>query len=144
MQQVILAFTLMVLANFSVAKSEKRPISELRNPSWLVRTSCLTEIRAGKKSCRGIVIESDDAQFKPRISPQQLKIFEAKHGHSLLRLMTWQVSAGGKRLTITFRPGTGDFGTGNRAEITLYKTAFIVPPKDFPDYSIFVQATDLN
>ena len=144
MQQVILAFTLMVLASFSVAKSEKRPISELRNPTWLVRTSCLTEIRGGKKSCWGIVIEFDDAQFKPRISSRQLKIFEAKHGSSLLRLMTWQVSAGGRRLTIKFRPGTGDFGTGNRAEITLYKTAFIVPPKDFPDYSVFVQETDLN
>ena len=144
MQRVILIIALMVLANISVAKSQLRPITELRNPTWRVRTSCLTEIRSGKKSCWGIVIEFDDAKFKARISPQQLKIYEAKHGTSLLKLMTWHVSADRKRLTIKFKAGNGDFGSGNRAEVTLYKGAFIVSPKDFPEYVIFVQETDQN
>ena len=133
-----LAVTLTAFLNLSVAFGQLGP------PKYQVRTSCLTEIRGGKKSCWGIVIDFEDAQFKKRISPEQLKVFEAKHGTNLLNLMTWRVSRDGRRLTIKFKPGTGDFGTGNRAEITLYKTAFNVPPKDFPDYAIFVWGTDQN
>jgi hypothetical protein len=133
-----LAVTLAAFLNLSVAFGQLGP------PKWQVRTSCLTEIRGGKKSCWGIVIDFDDAQFKKRISPLQLKIFEAKHGTNLTNLMTWRVSRDGKRLTVKFKPGTGDFGKGNRAEITLYKTAFIVPPRDFSDHAIFVRETDLN
>ena len=143
-KKTILIITLIVLANSSNAKSELRPITELRNPTWQVQTSCLTEIRNGKKSCWGVVIEFQDARFKTIVSPQQLKIYEAKHGSSLQKLMTWRVSDNGRRLTIKFKPGTGDFGSGNSAEVTLYKTAFIEPPKAFPDYVIFVQKTDLN
>jgi hypothetical protein len=142
--RVISIFTLLVLANISIARSQSRPLTELRNPTWRVRTSCVTEIRGGKKSCRGIVIEFDDAQFKAKVSPQQLKIYEAKHGSSLLKVMTWRVSPDRKRLTIRFKAGTGDFGSGNRAEVTMYKEAFIVPPKNFPEYVIFVQETDLR
>ena len=141
MAQLFLLFTLIPIAN--VANSRWRPISELRSPTWLVRTSCLSEIRGGQKSCWGIVLDVDDARFKRRILPRQLKIYEAKHGTSLLRLMTWHVSSDGKQLIIRFKPGAGDFGSGNRAEITLYKTAFIAPPKHFPVYAVFVQNTDL-
>jgi len=144
MQKTILIITLIVLANSSNAKSQLRPITELRNPTWQVQTSCLTEIRNGKKSCWGVVIEFQDARFKTIVSPQQLKIYEAKHGSSLQKLMTWRVSDNGRRLTIKFKPGTGDFGSGNSAEVTLYESAFIEPPKAFPDYVIFVQKTDLN
>ena len=144
MQRVISIVALMVLVSISDAKSQLRPTTELRDPTWRVRTSCLAEIRGGKKSCWGIVIEFNDAQFKARISPQQLKIYEAKHGTSLLKLMTWRISGDRKRLTIKFKAGTGDFGSGNRAEVTSYKRAFIVPPKDFPEYVIFVQETDLK
>ena len=107
-------------------------------------SSCLTEIRAGKRSCWGIVIRFDDAVFKKRVQRNQLKVFEAKHGANLLNLMTWRTSRDGKQITIKFKPGTGDFGTGNEAEITLYKTAFTLPPKDFPEYMVIVQRTDLN
>jgi len=134
--RVILGVTLTAFVNLSVA------FGQLGSPTWQVRTSCLTEIRGGKKSCWGIVIDFDDAQFKKRISPHQIKIFEAKHGTNLLNLMTWRVSREGRRLTIKFKPGSGDFGTGNRAEITLYRTTFVVPPKNFPHYAIFVWGTD--
>ena len=140
MAQLFLLFTLIPIANVAQPVA---PISELRSATWLVRTSCLSEIREGQKSCWGIVIDVDDARFKPRILPRQLKIYEAKHGTSLLRLTTWHVSSDGKQLIIRFKPGTGDFGSGNRAEITLYKTAFIAPPKHFPVYAVFVQNTDL-
>jgi hypothetical protein len=118
-------------------------VGDLRNPTWQLRTSCLTEIRHGKKSCWGVVIDFDDARFKTRISSRQLKIYESKHGSSLVRLMTWHVSRDGKQLIIKFKPGMGDFGTGNRAEVTLYESVFATPPKHFPSYVIFVQNTDL-
>ena len=113
-------------------------------PEYQSHTSCLIEIRDGKKSCWGIVIDFDDAHLRKTISPQQLRISEAKHGTNLIKLMTWDVSHDGKRLTIKFKPGTGDFGAGNRAKITLYKTSFIVPPKNFPNHAVFVQGTDPN
>jgi hypothetical protein len=140
---MIFLFTLILFANISVAQNRVRPLSELRNPTWQVRTSCLAETREGKKSCWGVVIHFDDARFKPRICPRELKIYEAKHATSLLRLMTWRVSRDRKELVIKFKPGRGDFGTGNRAEITLYKSVFTTPPKDFPDYVIFEQNTDV-
>ena len=118
--------------------------AQLGPRKYLLTASCLTEIRAGKKSCWGIVIKFDDAVFKKRVQPNQLKIFEAKHGANLLSLMTWHTSRDRKQLTIKFKPGTGDFGTGNQAEITLSKTAFTLPPKDFPEYMIIVQRTDIN
>jgi hypothetical protein len=130
----VLAMTL----SFSVASAQPRPV---KHP---VTTSCLTEIRGGRKSCWGIVIKFDDAQFKKRVRPNQLKIFEAKHGANLIDLMTWRTSRDRKQLTIKFRPGTGDFGTGNQVEITLYRAVFDSPPKDFPDYLVIVQRTDLN
>jgi hypothetical protein len=106
--------------------------------------SCLTEIRAGKQSCWGIVIKFDDAVFRKRVQPNQLRVFEAKHGANLLNLMTWRTSRDRKQLTIKFKPGTGDFGTGNKAGITLYKTAFTLPPKNFPEYIVIVQRTDIT
>ena len=111
---------------------------------YQLTASCLIEIRAGKKSCWGIVIKSGNAVFKKRVQPNQLKVFEAKHGANLLNLMTWRTSRDRKKLTIKFKPGTGDFGTGNRIAITLYKTAFTLPPKDFPEDMVIVQRTDIN
>jgi hypothetical protein len=126
------------------APSDQWVTWQYTSPKYQSRTSCLIETRGGKKSCWGIVIDFDDAHLKKRIPPQQLRISEAKHGTNLIKLMTWRVSGDGKRLTIKFKYGTGDFGTGNRAEVTLYKTSFIVPPKNFPNYAVFVQGTDLN
>ena len=144
MHRLFFVSALIIFANVTVAKSQLRPPGGLRDPTWSVRTSCLTETRDGKKSCWGIIIDFDDARFKTTISPKQLKIYEAKHGTSLRESMTWRVSRDGKRLTIKFKNGSGDFGSGNQAEITLYRKAFTSSPKDFPEYAIFVQNTDLN
>lgn len=118
--------------------------AQLGPPKYLLTTSCVTETRAGKKSCWGIAIKFDDAQFNKRVHRDQFKVFESKHGANLLNLMTWRTSRDGKQLTIKFKPGKGDFGTGNQAEITLFKTAFSLPPKDFPEYVVIVQRTDIN
>jgi hypothetical protein len=133
---VVLLFT--VFVNVSVASGQLGP------PRYKLTTSCLTEIRGGKQSCWGIIVKFDDALFNKRVKRNQLKIFESKHGANLLNLMMWRTSRDRKQLTIKFKPGTGDFGTGNQAEITLYKTAFSLPPKNFPEYLIIVQRTDIN
>jgi hypothetical protein len=137
-RSVIVGLLLTVFVNASVASGQLDP------PRYKLRTSCLTEIRGAKNSCWGVTIKFDDALFKKRIKRNQLKIFESKHGANLLNLMTWHTSRDRKQLTIKFKPGTGDFGTGNQAEITLYKTAFSLPPKNFPEYMVIVQRTDIN
>jgi hypothetical protein len=129
---------LVVLLSASAASAQPGP------RKYPLTTSCVTEIRGGKKSCWGIIVNCDDALFKKRIKRSQLKIFESKHGANLLNLMTWHTSRDRKQLTIRFKPGTGDFGTGNQAQITLYKTAFRLPPKNFPEYMVMVQRTDSN
>jgi hypothetical protein len=135
---LFLAVIVNAFANSTVTWAQPGPIK------YGARTSCLTELRGGKKSCWGIVINFDDARFAKNVRPDQLTVFEAKHGANLLNLMMWRVSPDRKRLTIKFKRGTGDFGTGNQVAITLYKTAFTVPPRDFPDYVVFVQRTDIN
>jgi hypothetical protein len=133
---VLAVAVLTIFASMYVAAQQFPP------PRHPVRTSCLTEIRGGKKSCWGIVIKLDSALFKKTIRRDDLKVVEAKHGANITYLTNWHTSHGGKELTIEFKPGRGDFGTGNRVAITLYKTAFALPTKNFPDYMTIVQNTD--
>jgi hypothetical protein len=111
-------------------------------PTHPIDTSCLTQIRGGKKSCWGIVIKLEDGLFKKTIRREELKLVEAKHGANIIDLTNWHTSHSGKQLTIQFKPGRGDFGTGNRVAVTLYKTAFALLPSNFPDYMTIVQNTD--
>jgi hypothetical protein len=134
----VVVVLLTILVSASAAWAQPGPLK------YQLATSCVTEIRGGKKSCWGVIVKFDDALFNKRVRRNQLKIFESKHGANLLNLMTWRTSRDGKQLTIKFKPGMGDFGTGNPAEITLYKSAFSLPPKDFPDYLVIVQPTDIN
>lgn len=134
----VFAAVIIVFANLSVTVGQPDTVSISAS------TRCLIETRSGKKSCWGIVINFEEAKFKKRIAPEHLKVLEAKHGHNLTSLMTWHISHDRKRLTIKFKFGAGDFGTGNNAEITLYKAAFAVPPKSLSDSVIFVQKTDIN
>jgi hypothetical protein len=135
---VMVVLLLTVFVNASAAWAQPGP------RKYQLTISCVTEIRGGKKSCWGIIVKFDDALFNKRVQRNQLKIFESKHGANLINLMTWRTSRDRKQLTIRFKPGTGDFGTANQAEITLYKTAFSLPPKDFPEYLVIVRRTDID
>ncbi len=137
-RRVIVLPLLTVLVNASATWAQLGP------PKYQLTTSCVTENRGGKHSCWGIIVRFHDARFNKRVRRNQLKVFESKHGANLLDLMTWRTSRDRKQLTIKFKHGTGDFGTANQAEITLYKTAFSLPPKDFPEYLVIVQRTDIN
>ena len=133
---VLFIALLTAIASMSAAAQQPGP------PTHQINTSCLTQIRGGKKSCWGVVIRLEAGLFKKTIRREELKVVEAKHGATLIDLMNWHTSHGGRQLTIEFKSGSGDFGTGNRVAITLYKTAFVLPPKDFPNYMTIVQNTD--
>jgi hypothetical protein len=85
----------------------------------------LIENRGGRVSCWGVVIRLGNSRFREIIRPEQLVIREAKHGHDLRELMSWHVAQGGKRLVIKFRPGMGDFGSGNSVEVQVVRSALL-------------------
>jgi hypothetical protein len=87
----------------------------------------LIEVRNGRKSCWGVVIQLGELRFKKRITADQLTIREAKHGHDLRGIMLWRVSRGGKQLIIKFKKGAGDFGSGNAVEVRVDRAAFDSP-----------------
>jgi hypothetical protein len=83
----------------------------------------LAENRGGRVSCWGVVIRLGDSRFRGGIRPDQVVIREAKHGHDLRGLMSWRVGQHGKQLVIKFKPGMGDFGSGNRVEVLIERSA---------------------
>jgi len=83
----------------------------------------LIENRGGRVSCWGVVIRLGDLRFQRVIRPDQIVIREAKHGHDLRDIMSWRVGQGGKRLAIKFKLGRGDFGSGNRVEVLIDRSA---------------------
>lgn len=89
--------------------------------------SQLVENRDGQVSCWGVRIQLGKLRFRHNISPNQIIIREAKHGHDLTEVMTWNVEQNAKQLLIRFKPGMGDFGTGNAVEVQIERSAFIGP-----------------
>jgi hypothetical protein len=83
----------------------------------------LIEERDGKTSCWGAVIQLARLTFPTTLEASDIDITEAKHSSRLNDLMQWKVDSSRKRLTVKFRPGMGDFGTGNRIEIRIKRQA---------------------
>jgi hypothetical protein len=94
-------------------------------PSSPAGITQLVESRGGRVSCWGVVVQLGNSRFRETIRPDQLSIIEGKHGHDLKEIMTWRVEQNGKRLLIKFKPATGDFGSGNRVEIQVDRSAFV-------------------
>jgi hypothetical protein len=91
------------------------------------RISQLVESHDGRVSCWGVRIELDQTTFNPNITSKQLSVTDSKYGRDLKDLMVWKVDGGGKVLTIRFKPGDGDFGTGNAVNISVDASAFVRP-----------------
>lgn len=83
----------------------------------------LIEDRNGRVSCWGVVIQLARLSFPATVQPSAIEVTEAKHSRSLNDVMQWEVDRTRKRLTIRFRPGKGDFGTGNRVEVRIKRDA---------------------
>jgi hypothetical protein len=100
--------------------SLSRPNRVPHSPAGIYR---LVENRGGRVSCWGVVIRLSDSRFRGVIRPDQIVIREAKHGHDLRGVMSWRVGRGEKQLVIKFKPGMGDFGSGNRVEVLIERSA---------------------
>ncbi len=63
-------------------------------------------------------------RFKKSVAAADLSVKEAKHSAELKDLMVWSVDNAETRLTIKFKEGMGDFGSGNTVSIILGPGAF--------------------
>lgn len=84
----------------------------------------LVQEREGRRACWGVVIRLNRLAFKPSIKPSQLEIRDDKHDSDLRDAMRREVDRDGKRLTIQWQPGRGDFGTGNGVRVCVDRSAF--------------------
>jgi hypothetical protein len=101
-------------------------------PVRLVETGARTQagiyqlvgVRQGRKSCWGVFIRLREMRFRRNIRSEHIRITEAKHGHELKELMRWRVSPDARLLLIEFKPGKGDFGSGNEVTVEIDRAAF--------------------
>ncbi len=100
----------------------------------------LVETRNGKKSCWGFIIQLSDLSFKQSIDQDDLTITDAKYARDMKPIMTWAVDNSRKRLTIIFKQGMGDFGSGDDVTVRIRGNALTGEPKQ--DY-VFEIATDI-
>jgi len=84
----------------------------------------LVQEREGRSACWGVVIRLSRLAFRPSIEGTQLAIRDDKHNHDLRGVMRWAVDNAGKRLTIQWQAGKGDFGTGNGVRVCVERSAF--------------------
>lgn len=93
-----------------------------RSPAGIIQ---LVGNRRVRGSCSGVIVSLDKFRFRETIDPGQIAILEAKHGHDLKEMVSWRVEQHGRRLVIRFKPGMGDFGSGNRVEVLVDRSAFM-------------------
>jgi hypothetical protein len=87
--------------------------------------SQLARARSGRTSCWGIVIRLRDLRFAEIVQPEQIEVTEAKHHGDLRTIMQWRVEQGGRRLVVEFKPGCGDFGSGNQVTVRVARSAIL-------------------
>lgn len=80
------------------------------------------------EACWGLIIQLDTLTFADTIRQDQLSIIEAKHSSECNSMMKWTVDKSHKKLTIKFKPGMGDFGSGNYVAVAINPSAFAVKP----------------
>ncbi len=131
----LISLLLCLVAAFVSVSGKTRPSHIPPTPTGINQ---LVENRGGRVSCWGVVIRLGKSRFKGVISPEQLVIREAKHGHDLRGVMSWRVEQNGKRLVIKFKSGMGDFGRGNSVEVLVDRSAFsgVSSPNERFEWSI--------
>ena len=134
----MLKVSLLILISLTSLSASGMPQSKHMPRSPTVITQ-LVENRGGRVSCWGIIIQPGNMRFRRTVHPDQIVIREAKHGHDLREIMAWRVEQNGKRLVIKFKPGMGDFGSGNGVLVQVDSSAFvgqIVSPNNRLEWSI--------
>ncbi len=122
MAKLISVLFLCLGAAFAPALGLPRPSRVSHSPAGIYQ---LIENRGGRVSCWGVVIRLGNSRFRDDIRPDQIVLREAKHGHDLRGVMSWRVRQNGRRLVIKFKPGMGDFGSGNSVEVLIDRSALI-------------------
>lgn len=95
----------------------------------------LIEARRGERSCWGVIIRLEQGRFNPKISSNQISVVDSKYGRDLSPAMEWTVSSDGRQLTVKFKQGNGDFGSGNAVSVSIAKSAFKELPPNSPNWS---------
>ena len=121
----MLKAALLILFLQSVANISSAVTNSDRVPRRQGGISQLVEKRSGRVSCWGVVIHIGNVRFRRNIKRDQILISEAKHGHDLRGIMTWRVDQNGRRLVVKFKPGMGDFGSGNTVEVRVARSALV-------------------
>ncbi|MDG6999877.1 MAG: hypothetical protein JRN15_12260 [Nitrososphaerota archaeon] len=103
--------------------------------------SQIVQTRDGRTSCWGVLIKLQKLHFKDSLAASQLAITEAKHSSDLRSLMVWRVGKSRRTLTVEFKPGMGDFGSGNYMTIRIDSSGIVGSPKSGLQFSI---STDLE
>lgn len=103
--------------------------------------SQIVQTRNHRKSCWGVVIRLKKLHFRDSVTDAELAITEAKHSSDLRPLMAWHVGKSKQTLTIEFKPGMRDFGTGNYATIHIDGSAMVGSPKGGLEFD---SSTELN
>ena len=84
----------------------------------------LIETRNGRTACWGLVVQLDKLSFEETIGPNELSLVDVKYNRELKDMITWTVDKSKKTLTVKFKPGMGDFGSGNAVTILLKPGVF--------------------
>jgi hypothetical protein len=83
----------------------------------------IVETREGHKACWGVLIQLDKLSFNKTVKANELSIIEQKHDRDEKNIMTWRVDKSRHKLTIKFKKGCGDFGTGNIVDVIIKPSA---------------------
>jgi hypothetical protein len=100
------------------------------SPKPLATIKRIVETREGRKSCWGVVIQLRKLSFNKSVARNELSIIEAKHNHEMTDIMTWSVDKTRKKLTVKFKKGSGDFGSGNMVEVKIKSSAIAGSQKE--------------
>jgi hypothetical protein len=112
-KRIIIPIALLLLLTCGIVQSQPAGIFQF------------VENRNGRVSVWGIDIQLHRLSFNPQIMPNQIKIIDHKYNRDLKDIMTWSVAKDKKSLHIRFRPGMGDFGSGNAVTVYVDSSAIV-------------------
>ena len=121
---ILLSLFILLLAG-SIFPQEPDKGSGIIKPQATIQR--IIETRQRHKSCWGVLIQLDKLSFNKSIKANELSIIEQKHNRDEKDIMTWRVDKSGKKLTIKFKKGCGDFGTGDIVDVIIKSSAISTP-----------------
>ncbi len=110
-------FAVLISSHLAFAAGRKTSSTPYGSISQIVQT------RDGRTSCWGVIIRLKKLHFKESIDSTALTITEAKYPRDHRYMMVWHVGRSRRSLSIEFKQGMGDFGSGNYAQIKIDSTA---------------------